>query len=260
MAADHEIGLTGQADLISNLPALAQQDILIRCFDDKIDNIYSARVLRVEDQRLRISLPRRLAGKGYLQSSRPVSIIFVLDRQLYTCSADYLADERHSRELVVKGVIKPTTRRSHLRHTMQINAVYVSISSFSLTRGQLSGMRWRKGRTLDLSAGGVLLQVPIQVPVDSYLLMNLEIPGFQGSFFVFGQVRWFGLGDTRQKLYLCGVKFLQSDDLARHFSKRALLDIPKMMLQFDKKMQKKLEAYLKTAAGHRKQGDENDDK
>lgn len=249
-----------RADLASRLPSLIQQDIIIRCSEDNVGDVYTARVLVVDGKRLRISLPRRITGHGYLRSSCPVSLIFVLGKQLYNCPADYLADEQRTRELVVNGEIKRTTRRDYLRHSVKIHAVYVPVSNFSLARGQFASIQWKKSMTLDLSGGGVLLQIALQAPVDSYLLLKLGIPAFGEPFFVFGQVRWSGLSDARGKLFLCGVRFIRSEELPDHFSKRSLSDLPEKMLQFDKNLQKKLEAHLKTASGHRNQGDDNDDK
>jgi hypothetical protein len=248
----------GGADLIARLPELVQEDIIIHCSGDKSGNIYSARVLGVDGRRIRINLPRRIAGHGYLRTSRPVVMAFVLSRQLYQCPANYNADDEKIRELEIQGEIKPATRRNHKRNQLQINTGYTPVSDFSLARGQFAALKWKKGMTLDISGGGLLFRTPFQPPADSYFLINLEIPAFQGPFFVFGQVRWVGLCDTNRQQYLCGVRFLLREELPHHFSERALSELPAIIISFDKKMQKELEAYLEEHSGHRNQG-ENDD-
>jgi hypothetical protein len=248
------------ADMAAELPALITEEIIIWCYEGNVGEVYSSRVLGVEGQRLRINLPRRIAGNGYLRTSRPVVLNFIIDNQFYRCPAAYEADDEHTRELVINGPIEPTTRRGHGRRPMQAHLGYAPVSDFSLSRGAFANLRWKQSMTIDLSGGGALFQVPFQAPVDSYLLINLEIPTFHGSFFVFGQVRWVGLSETKRRFYLCGVQFILREDLHRHFSDRALSELPAIILSFDKKMQMELDAFLKAAAGHRIQGGDNDDK
>jgi hypothetical protein len=248
------------ANLITKLPALIKQDITICCSGDEPGDMYIARVLTVNESRLDVSLPRRIAGKGFLRKSQPVILNFVIGNTLYEAPAEYKADNNHTRELVIYGDIKQTSRRHYPRHRMQIRAGYVPVSDMRLSEGHFANLRWQKCMTIDLSAGGALLQIPIQAPVNSFLLMNLEIPSFEGPLFVFSQVRWFGLGDTHRRLYLCGIRFLLREELPNHFSRRALSELPPIMLPFDKNKQIELDAHLNRQSGDKKQGESNDDK
>lgn len=260
MTAQNQIVASGGgSNLIALLPSLIQQDITLISPANESGIIYSARVLGVDGPRLRINLPRRIAGNGYLRSSKPVIINYVIDHQLFECHADYHAENEHMRELVINGKIECTTRRHHTRHQLHVHAGYTPVSHFSLLRKQFANLRWKKSNTLDLSAGGVLLHTPFQAPVKSYLLMNLEIPAFQAPLFVFGQVRWFSLSDINRKLYLCGIRFILREELSLHFSERVLSELPPIMLPFDKNKQSELDAYLTRLSGNRKQGDYDDD-
>ncbi len=244
--------------MIAFLPSLIQQDVTIHCLDDGTTSIYAARVLEVNERCLRINLPRRLAGSGYLRSSRGVILIFVIGEQLFRCAADYQAEDNHKRELMITGDIEKTTRRFHTRYPLQMHIGYVPVSAMSLARGNFVNLRWKNSITLDLSAGGALLQIPFQAPINSYLLMNMEIPKFRGPFFVFGQVCWFGMSDFNRNHHLCGVRFILKEELSRHFSDHAISELPKIMLPFDKNMQKELDDYLGSQSGHRMQGENND--
>lgn len=247
------------ADLIAQLPALCKQDITLCCSGDESFEMYLARVLNVNETRLDISLPRGVAGKGFLRTSRPVTINFTIGDTLYEAPAEYRAENNRSRELVINGEIKSTSSRRYPRHPMQVLTGYVPVSDMRLSGGNFASLRWHKCMTVDLSAGGALLQIPVQAPINSTLLMNLEIPTFEGPLFVFGQVRWVGLGDTHRRLYLCGVRFLLREELSNHFSRRALSELPPIMLPFDKNKQQELDAHLNGQSGDKKQGEINDD-
>lgn len=238
--------------LAATLPALVQQDITIYCPRDHTRRVYTARVLTVEDLSLRVSLPRHVTGNGYLRTSAEIMVNFVIGGRLYEAPADYRADDQHSREVILVGDIVAATRRRFARIPLQMQAGYVPVSDLSLSRRQFANLRWKQCRTLDLSGGGILMQIPFQAPVNSYLLMNIEIPTFGGPQFIFGQVRWFGISDISRTLYLCGVKFIPMEKLESHFSGRALSDLPDILMQFDTKKQKELDAWLQARSGRKR--------
>jgi hypothetical protein len=84
--------------------------------------------------------------------------------------------------------------------------------------------------------------------LNSYLLVNLEIQSLQAPLFIFGQVRWFGICDLGKKLYSCGIMFIPREDLGRHFSTRALSELPPILQIFDRNKQKELDAYLSVSS------------
>ena len=244
--------------LADKLPALIQQDITVFCPNDDAGNVYAARVLAVDDLHLTISLPRRVAGQGYLRSSTPVVVNFIVGRSLYEVSGQYRADDDRSRELILSEDIVETNRRRFERRPITIQTGYVPISDLRLARGQLANLRWKQAITLDISAGGILLRIPFQPPSDAYFLLNLEVSSFDGPLFVFGQVRWFTLSDAGNKTYLCGIRFIPREELSRHFSRRAISELPSIMLPFDLRKQRELDEYLKTHIRPRRQGVCND--
>ncbi len=244
--------------LAAKLPALIQQDITIHRPGQPRGETYAARVLGVDNIRLKISLPRCISGNGYLRESTPVKANFVIGETLYEADAKYMADDRHTRELVVDGDIAPTTRRRFNRTRLQIQAGFAPVSNLRLSRGQLAHLSWKKCRTLDISAGGALLLIPFQPPVKAHFLLNLEIPGFGGPLFVFGQVQWGGTSDHDRTKYICGLRFVVRELLEKHFSPRAISELPALVLAFDKEKQKELDAFLAEHSGRSKKGDTDD--
>ncbi len=244
--------------LAAKLPALVQQEITLQCMDQAGGEAYSARVLSVNHIRLKISLPRCLSGNGYLRESTPVIVHFVIGNTLYKAQGKYSADDRHIREVIIDGEIAPTSRRLHDRSAMQIQAAVVPVSNLRLSRGQFADLPWKRCHTMDISAGGALLQIPFQSPARAHFLLNLDVPGFDGPLFVFAQVQWGTTCDYDRTQYLCGVNFIVREDLEKHFSHRAVTELPGLMLGFDRKKQQELDAFLKERAGVSKQGDTDD--
>ncbi len=246
--------------LAAKLPALLQQDITIHCPDTPQNETYIARVLGVDHINLKISLPRRLAGNGYLRESVPAIVNFVIGGTLYEAEGKYRADDRRTREFIIDGHIKPTTRRKFNRTKLQVRAGYAPVSNLRLSRGQLANLIWKSCRTLDISAGGVLLQMPFQPPAKAHFLLNLEIPGLDEPLFVFGQVQWGNGSDHDRSQYICGIKFVVKEMLDRHFSSRAVSELPALVLGFTRSKQKELDRLLSQKPGRIKQGDRHGSK
>ncbi len=244
--------------LAAKLPALVQQEISMHRPGTGSDGVYSARVLSVEHTRLKISLPRCVAGSGYLRETTSVVVHFVIGKTLYEAQGTYCADDRRIREVIIDGEIAPTTRRIYDRTAMQIQGAVVPVSNLRLSRGQFADMSWKRCRTLDISAGGALVQIPFQSPSRAHFLLNLDVPGFDGPLFVFAQVQWGNTCDYDRTQYLCGLNFIVREDLEKHFSKRAVGELPGLMLTFDREKQKELDMFLKERPGDSKQGDRDD--
>ncbi|MEZ5359870.1 MAG: PilZ domain-containing protein [Candidatus Zixiibacteriota bacterium] len=239
--------------MIEELPLLLNQDISVQ--KNPADGVvYSAKVLGVERDRLQITLPRGLPDFGYLRDTCPVMITFVIDGTLYEAMGKYLAENKQQRELVVDKRIVESNRRSSRRVPLAIETVYVPISDLSLTSGQLSNLKWRRCKTLDFSSGGLLLALPVQAPVKSYFLLNLEIDTFEGPLFAFGQIRWITKSDGPRTEFNCGVQFIPSELLLHHFSKRALTGLSPMLLGFTRKKQIELDRYLASISSNHKGG------
>jgi len=243
--------------LAAKLPALLQQDVTIHRPDPGHGETYVARVLGVDYINLKISLPRRLAGNGYLRESAPVIVNFVIGDTLYEAEGRYNADDRRTRELVIDGNIAPTSRRRYGRTKSRIRTGYAPVSNLRLSRGQLANLSWKTCHTMDVSAGGVLLQMPFQPPVKAHFLLNLDIPGFDGPLFVFGQVQWGGVSDHDRSQYVCGIKFVVTEMLDRHFSTRAVSELPALVLGFTRNKQKELDRLLTRKPDRSKRGDKH---
>lgn len=246
--------------LAAKLPALIQQDITIYCPSATRGESYTARVLGVNRTRLQISLPRCIAGSGYLRESTPIIANFVIGKTLYEAHGNYCVDNRRTQEVVIDGDIAPTTRRMHDRTTLQFQGGVVPMSNLRLSRGRFADLTWNRCRTLDISAGGAVLQIPFQSPINAHFLLSLDVPGFDGPLFILSQVQWGNICDYDRSQYLCCLSFVVREDWEKHFSKRTVSELPTSVLNFDRKKQKELDAFLEARAGASKQGDKNDRK
>ncbi len=218
---------------------------------------YSARVLMVEDRVLTINLPRRIAGSGYLRTSARVTANFVIEKELFEADGQYKAEGEGIRELIITGAIAPATRRHFVRLPIEISTGFVPVSDMSLSSRRLPRTNWQWCMAGDLSGGGVLLQTRSPLVVGSYILISFEIESFGRQLFIFGQVRWAGLADTKSKNYHSGIRFITHEEMVYHFSPPALSWMPPIIQQFDKEMQDELDKFLQERSTEL-EGDQNE--
>ena len=250
-------GPVSRRRILDELPLLLQQEISIRRVSAN-DVVYTSKVMAIEGNVLKVTLPRGQSDHGYLRQSSYVIISFVIDGVLYDANARYNADSNQQREIIVDEDIVVSNRRNSERLPIGIETVYVPISDLSLTSGQLSNLKWRRCQTVDISSGGALLSMPIQAPMNSYFLLNLDIESFFGPLFIFSQMRWMAKGSGAQPEYQCGLMFIQAELLPRHFSKRAMGTMPAMMRGFTRKKQEELDSFLKSLSFSGHKGDADD--
>ncbi|MFH1701039.1 MAG: PilZ domain-containing protein [Candidatus Zixiibacteriota bacterium] len=232
-------------NLIEDLSLLRKKEITIKLLSGRNGStIYTSQVVSVNDNQLRINLPRNIDGNGYLRASSRVSITFVLDGVLYESDAFYNADNKSARLLIIDNDIAETNRRLSQRLPINIDTVYAPISDLSMSTGQFSHLKWKRCQTLDFSSGGMLISTSLQPDVGSYFLLNLEIGIFAGPLFAFGQVRWSAKSGYGKKGGDCGIMFITADNLHNHFSQQAMAQLPPIMLAFTNRKQGELKQYL----------------
>jgi hypothetical protein len=239
------------------LAALEGGEITIIYPEQRLGNIYTARVLMIEGNILTVNLPRRVAGPGYLRVSTPVIINFIVNKLLYQAAAEFRAEGEEMREVIIRGAIEETTRRHFTRIPFKTSVGYVPISDLSLSSGRLPRNNWQQCRVGDISGGGVLIQTRNVLQVGAYLLLNVEIESFHGPFFIVGQVRWVGISGSTGRFFQCGIMFIPYEDWPYHFSPPAFSWMPPIMQQFDRMKQDELDRFLEDKTSESK-GEPND--
>lgn len=247
--AEMAAGQKSSAWMYSRISSLIGSDLTISLPDGAAGSIYNAKVLAVENDRLKINLPRRIAGQGFLRESGTVIINFLIDDTLYEALGEYHASDKKVRYISISGNIRPTTRRRFARLPLGVNVGYAAVSDVTLSSGGLANVSWRQCQPVDISGGGILIQTSAQAPIGSYVLINLQIESFDGPVYVFGQVRWSGISDTGRRLFQSGIMFITSEEQPTHFSPAAMNAIPAIMRQFNRNTRYELEACLIGASG-----------
>lgn len=243
-AQDRTEQVSRRRRVIPSLMSLIKNDITLSLPSHGTGNVYHAQVQSVAGNCLSINLPRRVAGQGFLRTSSPVIVSFLVGEILYEVPGEYRAERARVCQIIITGEIKETTRRHFFRLPLEVKMGYVPVSDLSIKTGRLSSVIWKQGSTGDISGGGILIQTQLPAPIGSYLLLNLEIESFQGSLLVFGQVRWSRTSEADSNLYQCGVMFITREDLSAHFSQQALSALSPIMMQFDERKQRQLDAFL----------------
>ncbi len=226
----------------ARLSELVGREISVESLRSVGCDVYTATVLESNGRRLRITLPRGSRG-GFLRRSQVLTVRFVVGGSWFEAHGKMYFDGGRSCLIEIVGEVIPAARRRFPRYQAQLPLGMAPVSDVSLRRRSLRKLTWRWLHTCDVSAGGVQLPSPADVPAETLFLLN---PDWQdaGEFpFMFGTRRW-----TRKiegtGTYRLGLAFLTRDCLARYFSPQTVAGLPSGLLQFDRERQQRLAATL----------------
>lgn len=229
---------------IDELPMLLNQDIRLINHSETTGRYYTTRVMVIEGNRLRVILPRRISGHGFLRQTGAVTISFVYQGNYFDAPGRFVASEKGMPEVVVGSSINNSNRRQFGRFLLQVKASFAPISELTITAQKLNRLQWKHGDTIDISGGGIMIHTDVPAPLDSFFLVNLEMENFEGPLFIFGRVCWSSRREGRTGRCQCGIEFIPSEELSHHFSKQACTSLPPLMLGFNATKQEELAVHL----------------
>ncbi len=212
------------------------------------EGVYSCRVTDGTDGKIIISRPEFQYGDTLLANNRTVSVRFTRADAAYSFKAKLIESESKSPDtmyLVDLGKVERLQRRRFVRLDLVYPVVYKILTKPIEEKIQLVGEGVHKARTLNVSAGGSLIQSAFEIKVNNLLLIDYtkctlkNLPKYVIA--ICRQNR----KDEKQNC-LAGLEFILKDDLSRHFDKDLKEHISLVAMKFDDRLQNGLVTELFT--------------
>jgi c-di-GMP-binding flagellar brake protein YcgR len=210
------------------------------------EGTYSCRVSDIRPDRLVISRPVYERGKTLMADNRLVIGYSVRADAAYAFSARLRetepksADEMH---LINLGAVKRVQRRRFVRLDKLIRLKYASLSRPISQPVNPTFMPLIASRSINLSAGGMLMTLESDLSTDDILLLSLETGGFQKlPSLMLGACRHTGKPNNINRV--AGIEFILQEDLPRYLSHEEIKMIPDAAMVFNDQMQNELVAEI----------------
>lgn len=105
--------------------------------------------------------------------------------------------------------MKPGEMRSETRLAEEMN---IQVLAYSTPDGKQDPNQFKITRTIDISAGGMQIEVNGRIPVKSVLKLRLQSRGRPKPFTLAGEVRWIYQDKLDARRFYIGFRLSQDDD------------------------------------------------
>lgn len=212
------------------------------------EGVYACRVIDIHKDKLVISRPVFQYGDSLLANNRPVQARFTRADAAYSFKARIVEPEKAKDDemyLVECGKVERLQRRRFVRLDLVYPVQYKLLRKPIKEPIELQGRGFYVGRTLNMSAGGILLQSEHKIKTNQLILIDFQDCKLENlPRFVLGMCRQDRQDDKGN--YLSGLEFLLEDDLHKFLSHEELKLVPASARKYDNRLQNALVTELFT--------------
>jgi len=157
--------------------------------------------------------------------------------------------------------VVPLVRRQFSRAPLVrlIKMAVLPINTFRADR--LSSLRWVESDTLNISGGGVLVDLTSRLEKETCVLMNIELNEYDFPILLCGQVRHCYQGNDNH--FMIGIEFVVKEEAESLFPRSIISRLPQAALRYTAagraEMNARLVAWMRKQNSNPDQGEENEE-
>jgi c-di-GMP-binding flagellar brake protein YcgR len=144
-------------------------------------------------------------------------------------------------QIPIAGDIFQETRRRFDRIQLGVDVRLTFFDDSGISSTRLSKLRWFKTRTVNIGGGGVLVEIPVNLTEEYFIILHLEIEGFDIPVLMLGDVRHCRAKDNN---YYSGLEFIVKENYRERLPKVLVRNLPPKIFAFDIAQREKLAAFL----------------
>ncbi|HWR83620.1 MAG TPA: PilZ domain-containing protein [Candidatus Deferrimicrobium sp.] len=166
-----------------------------------------------------------------LVNNQPVTVRVEYKGQQVTMPATLKRTGNSGCRLILGEKVMPLSRRRFPRALMcrPVKLAVMPVATFQ--RSKLAHLRWMQTVTVDVSAGGTLIDFSSALEYPTYLFLHLDLEEILLPALVLGQVRHSLPMDAGH--FRVGVEFIVREARDKHFSIVTLKQLPAQVFEFD---------------------------
>lgn len=151
-------------------------------------------------------------------------------------------------QIPLADTIFPIINRAYQRIDIEMEVRLACFDSANIAMVRLNRLRWMKTRTLNLSAGGLLVELPLNLSEDYYMIVNLGLPEVAIPDLIVGRIRHCRPG--RDNYFNAGAEFVIREYCHDTVPRSLIRNLPEKLFDFDKKSRDDLDKFLTEKYGN----------
>jgi len=138
--------------------------------------------------------------------------------------------------------LRPEINRAFERVALQTDVRLAYFNNASISTARLSHLKWIETKSINVSGGGVMVELPIDLTSDYYLIMHLGLNHHEIPQLLLGQVRH---SNSVGNKYSVGVEFIIKETYKSFLPMSLIRNLPKKIFEFGEIGRKKLDGIIK---------------
>jgi len=144
-------------------------------------------------------------------------------------------------QIPIAGTIIPEARRQFVRHPVELDVRLAFFDDSGISSARLSKLRWFKTRTKNVGGGGILVELPVNLTKEFFMILHLEMEEFEMPILLLGDVRHSG---AKNNSYYSGVEFIIKENYRERLPKVLVRNLPPKVFDFGSNHRQNLAAFL----------------
>jgi c-di-GMP-binding flagellar brake protein YcgR len=144
-------------------------------------------------------------------------------------------------QIPIAGDIFPETRRRFVRIQLGLDVRLTYFDDTGISSTRLSRLRWFKTRTVNIGGGGMLVELPVNITDEYFMILHLELDEIDIPVLMLGDVRHCRPKDN---YYYSGVEFVVKENYRERLPKVLIRNLPPKIFTFDRIQRENLAAHL----------------
>ncbi|MBN2227410.1 MAG: PilZ domain-containing protein [candidate division Zixibacteria bacterium] len=220
---------------------LVGREIMLRT-DQFPGKSLSTRVMAIRDNSLVIDRSGSGGLIDQLIHNQPLEVYFQLKGQPARFMS-VLACPREGRlQIPIGQEIYPEGRRKFERVDVVSDVQLTLFDEQSIGAVRLNRLKWLETKTINVSGGGMLVTLPLQVVSDHYLILHLQLEDVELPKLMVGRTRHVTITEKYQSLV--GVEFIVREDRFAKVPKSIIRHLPVKLFDFCTDSRDELDRYL----------------
>jgi len=112
----------------------------------------------------------------------------------------------------------------------------------SISSARLNKLKWLETKTVNISGGGMLVEIPANLSAEFYMIFHLVLAGFELPSLLLGRICHCNLGKNNR--YQTGVEFITREICRQKLPQVLVRNLPAKLFTYDCDNQKRLDSFL----------------
>ncbi len=145
-------------------------------------------------------------------------------------------------QIPIAEIVTPIFSRQFERINMSQDVRLAYFDNASISSARLNKLKWLETRTVNISGGGMLVEIPANLSAEFYMIFQLALEDFDLPSLLLGRICHCNLGKDNR--YQTGVEFITREIYSQKLPQILVRNLPPKLFTFNGDNQKDLDRFL----------------